>query len=99
MPSIQLKVVSIADATYLPSRTPRLHEELLSGVLGGAKHVEAQVDSACFSCANLRHLQPFADGNERKGRLAAGISPLLHTCAPISFLDVELAHCARAMLG
>ena len=57
------------------------------------------MEAAFFLWVNLAHLQPFADGNTRTSRLSANMPLMLYNCAPLSFLDIERADYATAMLG
>ena len=97
--AIRTKVVNISDTTYVPSQVPQLLEEMISSILGKARHIKNPVEAAFFLWVNLAYLQPFEDGNKRTSRLAANIPLMLYNCAPLSFLDVDPRDYAKAMLG
>lgn len=48
---------------------------------------------------NIAYLQPFEDGNKRTSRPCANLPLLLQNCVPLSFLDVQQADYAQAMLA
>lgn len=97
--TIRRKVVRINDTVYLPAQMPQLLEEMLALVLDKAALVNNPLEAAFFLWVNLAYLQPFEDGNKRVSRLAANIPLMIFNCAPLSFLDVDMADYADAMLG
>ena len=97
--AIRTKVVNISDTTYVPSQVPQLLEEMISLIIGKAKHIKNPAEAAFFLWVNLAYLQPFEDGNKRTSRLAANIPLMLYNCAPLAFLDVDPRDYAKAMLG
>jgi fido (protein-threonine AMPylation protein) len=97
--AIRTKVVNIADTTYVPSQVPQLLEEMISLIIGKARHIKNPMEAAFFLWVNLAYLQPFEDGNKRTSRLAANIPLMLYNCAPLSFLDIDPRDYAKAMLG
>lgn len=97
--SIRRRLVNIDGSVYSPSNVPTLLEETLKSVVDKARRIHNPVEAAFFLWVNLAYLQPFADGNKRTSRLSANMPLLLYNCAPLSFLDVERADYATAMLG
>lgn len=97
--SIRRRVVNIDGSVYTPSSVPSLLEEMLNTIVDKARHIRNPVEAAFFLWVNLAYLQPFADGNKRTSRLSANMPLMLYNCAPLSFLDVERADYATAMLG
>ena len=97
--SIRRRVVNIDGSVYSPSNIPSLLEETLKSIIDKVRHIQNPVEAAFFLWVNLAYLQPFADGNKRTSRLSANMPLLLYNCAPLSFLDVERADYATAMLG
>jgi Fic family protein len=97
--SIRRRLVNIDGSVYSPSNVPTLLEETLKAVVDKARRIRNPVEAAFFLWVNLAYLQPFADGNKRTSRLSANMPLLLYNCAPLSFLDVERADYATAMLG
>lgn len=59
----------------------------------------AERSHSLFLWVNIAYLQPFEDGNKRTSRLCANLPLMLTNCAPLSFLDVESADYAMAMMG
>ncbi len=92
-------VVTIADSTYLPLQIPQLLGDLLKLIIEKARHIKNPIEAAFFMWMNIAYLQPFEDGNKRTSRLCANLPLLLQNCAPLSFLDVEQADYALAVLG
>ncbi|RCW69196.1 Fic family protein [Pseudorhodoferax soli] len=98
--SIRRRVVNIDGSVYSPpSNVPTLLEEALKTTVDKVLHIRNPVEAAFFLWVNLAYLQPFADGNKRTSRLSANMPLMLYNCAPLSFLDVERADYATAMLG
>ena len=97
--SIRSKVVNISDTTYIPAQAPLLLEEMFDAIVEKSRQIKNPVEAAFFIWVNLAYLQPFEDGNKRTSRLAANIPLMLYNCAPLSFLDVDVADYAYAMLG
>jgi fido (protein-threonine AMPylation protein) len=97
--AIRKTVVNIADTAYVPTQVPSLLEEMLGSVVDKARNVKNPVEATFFLWTNLAYLQPFVDGNKRTSRLCANLPLMLGNCAPLSFLDVEPADYATAMLG
>jgi fido (protein-threonine AMPylation protein) len=97
--AIRKTVVNIADTVYVPTQVPSLLEEMLGSVVDKARNVKNPVEATFFLWINLAYLQPFVDGNKRTSRLCANLPLMLGNCAPLSFLDVEPADYATAMLG
>ena len=93
------KVVTITDSVYLPLQIPQLLDELLKLIIEKARCIKNPIEAAFFMWVNVAYLQPFADGNKRTSRLCANLPLLLQNCAPLSFLDVEQADYALAVLG
>lgn len=97
--SIRRRLVNIDGSVYSPSNVPTLLEETLKSIVDKARRIRNPVEAAFFLWVNLAYLQPFADGNKRTSRLSANMPLLLYNCAPLSFLDVDRADYATAMLG
>ena len=97
--AIRRTIVDIADTAYLPSQVPALLEEMLGAIVEKARAIRNPVECAFFLWVNIAYLQPFEDGNKRTSRLCSNLPLLLSNCAPLSFLDVEPADYAMAMLG
>ncbi len=92
-------LVHITDSVYLPTQVPMLLDEMLSTILDKARAIRNPLECAFFLWINIAYLQPFEDGNKRTSRLCANLPLLLTNSAPLSFLDVEQADYALAMLG
>lgn len=92
-------VVTITDSVYIPLQAPQLLDDLLITLVEKACHIKNPVEAAFFLWVNIAYLQPFADGNKRTSRLCANLPLLLQNCAPLSFLDVEPADYAQAVLA
>jgi Fic/DOC family len=92
-------VVNISDTVYLPTQVPALLDEMLNAIVEKARTIRNPLECAFFLWVNIGYLQPFEDGNKRTSRLCANLPLLLSNCAPLSFLDVEPADYAMAMLG
>jgi Fic family protein len=92
-------IVNISETTYVPSQMPALLDEMLGVILEKARAIRNPVECAFFLWVNIAYLQPFEDGNKRTSRLSSNLPLLLGNCAPLSFLDVEPADYALAMLG
>jgi hypothetical protein len=97
--AIRRTIVNISDTAYIPSQVPALLEEMLGAIVEKACAIRNPVECAFFLWANIAYLQPFEDGNKRTSRLCSNLPLLLSNCAPLSFLDVEPADYAMAMLG
>jgi Fic family protein len=97
--AIRRTIVNISDTAYLPSQVPALLEEMLGTIVEKARAVRNPVECAFFLWVNIAYLQPFEDGNKRTSRLCSNLPLLLSNCAPLSFLNVEPADYAMAMLG
>jgi len=97
--AIRRTIVNISDTAYLPSQVPALLEEMLGAIVEKARAVRNPVECAFFLWVNIAYLQPFEDGNKRTSRLCSNLPLLLSNCAPLSFLNVEPADYAMAMLG
>jgi Fic family protein len=92
-------VVNISDSVYLPTQVPALLDEMLSAIVEKTRAIKNPVECGFFLWVNIAYLQPFEDGNKRTSRLCSNLPLLLSNCAPLSFLDVEPADYALAMLG
>lgn len=92
-------VVTITDSVYVPLQVPQFLDEILAVVVGKACHIKNPIEAAFFLWVNIAYLQPFEDGNKRTSRLCANLPLLLQNCAPLSFLDVEPADYALAVLA
>jgi hypothetical protein len=97
--AIRRTIVNISDTAYLPSQVPTLLEEMLGAIAEKARAIRNPVECAFFLWVNIAYLQPFEDGNKRTSRLCSNLPLLLSNCAPLSFLNVEPADYALAMLG
>lgn len=97
--AIRKTVVNITDSVYLPSQEPAFLEEMLGQVVEKARNIKNPAEAAFFLWVNIAYLQPFEDGNKRTSRLCANLPLMLANCAPLSFLDIEPADYAMAMLG
>jgi len=97
--AIRHKVVHIEDTVYLPSQVPGLLEEMLHIIVEKARQIRNPIEGAFFLWVNIAYLQPFADGNKRTSRLSSNMPLMLANCAPLSFLGVEQADYAKAMMG
>jgi hypothetical protein len=92
-------LVGITDSVFIPLQHPQLLEEGLQQIIAKAALIKQPIEAAFFLWLHLAYLQPFEDGNKRSSRLGANLPLLLYNCAPLSFLDVEPADYALAMLG
>ncbi|PKO89394.1 MAG: cell filamentation protein Fic [Betaproteobacteria bacterium HGW-Betaproteobacteria-12] len=92
-------VVTITDSVYVPLQIPQLLDEILNALVAKSCHIKNPIEAAFFLWVNLAYLQPFEDGNKRTSRLCANLPLLMQNCAPISFLDVEPADYALAVLA
>lgn len=92
-------VVTITDSVYVPLQVPPLLDEILDNLVAKSCHIKNPIEAAFFLWINLAYLQPFEDGNKRTSRLCANLPLLMQNCAPISFLDVEQADYALAVLA
>lgn len=92
-------VVTITDSVYVPLQAPQLLDEMLANIVDKACHIKNPIEAAFFLWVNIAYLQPFEDGNKRTSRLCANLPLLLQNCAPLSFLDVEQADYALAVLA
>ena len=97
--AIRKTIVNIAGSVYVPSQVPQLLEEMLEHIVDKARSVNNPLEAAFFLWVNIAYLQPFEDGNKRTSRLCANLPLMLANCAPLSFLDVEPADYAMAVLG
>jgi Fic family protein len=97
--TIRAMVVNIEGSVYVPTQVPALLEEMLRLIVEKSRQIKNPVEGAFFLWVNLAYLQPFEDGNKRTSRLCANLPLLLYNCAPLSFLDVDRADYAMAMLG
>jgi Fic family protein len=91
--------INIEASVYIPSQVPSLLEEMLTLILEKSRQIKNPIEGAFFLWVNLAYLQPFEDGNKRTSRLSANLPLLLDNCAPLSFLDVDPADYAVAMLA
>lgn len=96
---IRHTLVNITDSVYLPVQIPQLLETMLQLIIDKAQQIKNPVEAAFFLWVNVAYLQPFEDGNKRTSRLCANLPLLLQNCAPLSFLDVEAADYALAVLA
>lgn len=92
-------VVTITDSVYVPLQVPQLLDEILASIVDKACHIKNPIEAAFFLWVNIAYLQPFEDGNKRTSRLCANLPLLLQNSAPLSFLDVEPADYALAVLA
>lgn len=92
-------VVSITDSVYIPLQAPQLLDEMLASIVDKCCQTKNPIEAAFFLWVNIAYLQPFEDGNKRTSRLCANLPLLLQNCAPLSFLDVEQADYALAVLA
>ena len=92
-------LVTSTDTVYQPTQIPALLDEMLEVIAAKAREIRNPLECAFFLWVNLAYLQPFEDGNKRTSRLCANLPLLFNNCAPLSFLDVEQADYALAMLG
>lgn len=92
-------VVIITDSVYVPMQMPQVLDEMLALLIDKVRHINNPIEAAFFLWVNIAYLQPFEDGNKRTSRLCANLPLLLQNCAPLSFLDVEQADYALAVLG
>src|ERR1700733_7830728 len=97
--AIRTTIVNIEGSVYIPSQVPSLLEEMLSLIIEKSRQIKNPIEGAFFLWVNLAYLQPFEDGNKCTSRLSANLPLLLYNCAPLSFLDVDPADYAVAMLG
>jgi Fic family protein len=97
--AIRSKLVNIQDTVYVPSQVPGVLEQMLRRTVDKVRYTRNPVEAAFFLWVNIAYLQPFVDGNKRTSRLGANMPLMLANCAPLSFLDVEQADYAYAMLG
>lgn len=92
-------VVTITDSVYVPMQMPQVLDEMLAILVDKARNIKNPIEAAFFFWVNIAYLQPFEDGNKRTSRLCANLPLLLQNSAPLSFLDVEQADYALAVLG
>lgn len=92
-------VVTITDSVYVPMQMPQVLDEMLALLVDKVRNIKNPIEAAFFVWVNISYLQPFEDGNKRTSRLCANLPLLLQNCAPLSFLDVEQADYALAVLG
>lgn len=92
-------VVTISDSVYVPMQMPQILDEMLALLVEKVRNIKNPIEAAFFLWVNIAYLQPFEDGNKRASRLCANLPLLLQNCAPLSFLDVEPADYAMAILG
>ncbi|UCV23588.1 Fic family protein [Ferribacterium limneticum] len=92
-------VVNITNSVYVPLQVPQLLDEILATVVDKGCHIKNPIEAAFFLWVNIAYLQPFEDGNKRTSRLCANLPLLLQNCAPLSFMDVEQADYALAVLA
>lgn len=92
-------VVTITDSVYVPMQMPQILDEMLALLVEKVRNIKNPIEAAFFLWVNIAYLQPFEDGNKRTSRLCANLPLLLQNCAPLSFLDVEQADYAMAILG
>ena len=97
--AIRHTVVNITDSVYLPTQVPDLLQEMLGLIIERARQIKNPVEAAFFLWVNIAYLQPFEDGNKRTSRLSANLPLMLSNCAPLSFLDVDPADYAVAVMG
>lgn len=97
--SIRQRVVNIDGSVYSPSNIPTLLESMLNEIVEKVRHIHNPIEAAFFLWVNIAYLQPFTDGNKRTSRLSANMPLMLYNCAPLSFLDIERADYALAMMG
>lgn len=97
--AIRTTIVNIEGSVYIPTQMPSLLEEMLELIVDKSRQIKNPIEGAFFLWVNLAYLQPFEDGNKRTSRLSANLPLLLYNCAPLSFLDVDPADYAIAMLG
>lgn len=97
--AIRHTVVNITDSVYLPTQVPDLLQEMLNLIIARARQIKNPVEAAFFLWVNIAYLQPFEDGNKRTSRLSANLPLMLSNCAPLSFLDVDPADYAVAVMG
>ncbi|BAL23735.1 Fic family protein [Azoarcus sp. KH32C] len=92
-------VVTITDSVYVPLQVPQLLDEILANIVDKVCHIKNPIEAAFFLWVNIAYLQPFEDGNKRTSRLCANLPLLLQNCAPLSFMAVEPADYALAVLA
>lgn len=92
-------VVTITDSVYVPMQLPQVLDEMLALIVEKMRNIKNPIEAAFFVWVTIAYLQPFEDGNKRTSRLCANLPLLLQNCAPLSFLDVEQADYALAVLG
>lgn len=97
--AVRRTIVNIEGSVYTPLQAPPLLAELLTRCIDQTRQIKNPVEAAFFLWLNLAYLQPFEDGNKRTSRLCANLPLLLQNCAPLSFLDVESADYALAILA
>jgi Fic family protein len=97
--AIRSTIVNVSHTVYVPSQVPTLLDEMLRAIVEKARAIRNPIECAFFLWVNIAYLQPFEDGNKRTSRLASNLPLLLSNCAPLSFLNVEPADYAMAMLG
>jgi Fic family protein len=97
--AIRTTIVNIEGSVYIPTQVPSILGEMLSLIVEKSRLIKNPIEGAFFLWLNLAYLQPFEDGNKRTSRLAANLPLLLYNCAPLSFLDVDPADYALAILG
>jgi Fic family protein len=91
-------VVTITDSVYVPLQLPQLLDEILANI-DKVRYINNPIEASFFLWVNIAYLQPFEDGNKRTSRLCANLPLLLQNCAPLSFMDVEQADYALAVLA
>lgn len=91
--------VYISGTTFVPVQIPQVVGELLEQIVAKAREIPNPVESAFFLWVQIAYLQPFVDGNKRTSRITANVPLTLYNCAPLSFMDVDRADYALAMMG
>lgn len=97
--AIRNRVVYISGTNYVPSQVPHVLAEVLEEIVAKARLINNPVEAAFFLWINVAYLQPFEDGNKRTSPIVANIPLLLHNCAPLAFMDVDVHDYAQAMIG
>ncbi len=97
--TIRSKIVQISDTSYVPAQMPQLLKDMFGKIVAKAQEINNPIEAAFFLWVNIAYLQPFEDGNKRTSRLAANIPLLMYNFAPLSFLDIDSADYAYAMMG
>lgn len=96
---IRQRPAFITGSTYVPLANPHLLADHLETLLTKAERIRDPFEQALFVLIHLSYLQAFDDVNKRTARLAANIPLIKRNLRPLSFVDVDPAAYAQALLA